>query len=482
MSGDRSCIMLVAEHGFAARYLLRTDIFACLTGSGHKVVILSPSANEESFREEFIGHNVALELYDSEAVEEYYRRSKPQHLLRAIRLYVAPRKANVRWLPYWRDHYRKSRPAQGLLCKTLNAAFDITTWALSRSAILRRAAVFMESRVFPGSLHAHVFRRHRPDVVVVTSLGNLAHGSYIMREARRSGAKVVSIVLSWDNPTTKGMAGAHADHVVAWTDTMKRELIDIQGIAGDDILVGGVPIYDTYARPDVLPSRDTLFGHFGLDPDRALIVLGLMSPTQFPWNPDLIRTLGKAIACNAFGVPCQAVVRLHPLYFRTGKDSLRYREEAEELLAIGSEWPHLRMDVPKTVTAQTGFDMSAGEMAKLGGILREASCLLCFFSSLMIEACIFDTPVVNLAMYPRNLIPTENLIEYDHLRRILDLGAARIAWTEEEMVELVSMYLRDPSVDREARRQVVERETGPSFGGAGKRIAEYLRRLVESDA
>ena len=48
---------------------------------------------------------------------------------------------------------------------------------------------------------------------------------YLMREARNWGIKVLSIILSWDNTTTHGMAAAVSDMVIAWTENMKKEFV-----------------------------------------------------------------------------------------------------------------------------------------------------------------------------------------------------------------------------------------------------------------
>jgi hypothetical protein len=158
-----------------------------------------------------------------------------------------------------------------------------------------------------------------------------------------------------------------------------------------------------------------------------------------------------------------------------------FREQAERLLAVGREYPHVHFDVPAALSRNMSFDMPASEMTKVGAILREADCLLCWFSSTMIEASIFDTPVVNVALHPKRGIPTEEQMKYEHLSRILRTGAARTAFTEPQMIDAIRDCLRSPETGREGRRAVVDREVGPFRGEAGRRVGEHILRVLEGE-
>ena len=58
---DAPTVFLVAHMGFAARYLLRTDIFSTLKAAGVRIVILTPNAGEQYMVDEFANANVVLE-------------------------------------------------------------------------------------------------------------------------------------------------------------------------------------------------------------------------------------------------------------------------------------------------------------------------------------------------------------------------------------------------------------------------------------
>ena len=104
------------------------------------------------------------------------------------------------------------------------------------------------------------------------------------------------------------------------------------------------------------------------------------------------------------------------------------------------------------------------------------------FSTVMLEACIFDKPVVNVAFsrYSERMgQPYTAVANYAHLKRILAAGGTRTATTPAELLERVTAYLRSPEMDAEGRARIREQECGPYPGTAGRRIGDHLLHLAE---
>ena len=53
----KKCIFLVVHQGFEARYLLRTDIFKEIKKCVEKIVIVTPNADEDYFKQDKARHN-----------------------------------------------------------------------------------------------------------------------------------------------------------------------------------------------------------------------------------------------------------------------------------------------------------------------------------------------------------------------------------------------------------------------------------------
>jgi len=458
---NRRTICLVVDQGFSVRYLLRSDIYHVLLESGRPIVILSPNAGEDYFRREFESENVRVVRYRIEQYARHFRRSRFHRLMRTASLFVYPKGRQTNHALFWYERFMKELRGRGRTAFLLSILFSFFVKCLCSSRGFRRALRWMEFKNAPVA-HGTFFQDHEVGLLVVTSLGNLSYDLFIMAEARKRGVRVASLILSWDNPTTKGSARLVPDTVVAWSETMKQELVDFHEIPEDRIHVGGVVQYDTYFRPERLQEKGDLFERFGLDPELRLIFFCLMSPTQFPWNPRLIEMMGRLVEKGAFCFPVQVLFRLHPIYFRVKNGKSVFKEELDRIRSLEKAHAHLHFDFPGNLSRELSYDMPAEEAVKLGSTLRHADVLLCFFSSMMIEASIFDTPVVNVALYEKNAIPTGVIERHEHLKRILRTGGVRIAYTEKELVHEINAYLQSPERDREGRRRIVEQEAGPN--------------------
>ncbi len=479
-TGRRPTVLLATDQGFSSRYLLRTDIYRTLKESGAHLVILSPHAREPYFIQEFSGENVSLEHYDVDAGLAYFKSSRLHRHLRLLRDMTAKQTADLATF----EARRKREVARGeWRIRVIDGLRRAPVWLLRRSRLLRRSLVAFESMLYTPRLYEPLFRTHRPDLLVVTSVGNLRGPDVLlMRQARRFGCRVASVVLSWDNSSSRGIGGAAPDFVVAWTPTMKQELVEYQDLTGGQIFVGGVAHWDRYYRGESR-TREELFRHFGLDPRKRLVLFATAAPTGFAeLNADVVHILGKAVAENALVGDCQVLVRLHPNYFSRTREAIA-REALPQIEEAAAAYPHMRLTRPRLNTRAVSFDLAAEDAADLQDLLRHCDVLVTTFSTVMLEACIFDKPVVNVAFarYSHRMgQPYTAVANYAHLKRIVATGGTRTATTPAELLECINGYLTRPEMDREGRTRIRERECGPYPGTAGRRIGEHLLQLAAS--
>jgi CDP-glycerol glycerophosphotransferase (TagB/SpsB family) len=103
-------------------------------------------------------------------------------------------------------------------------------------------------------------------------------------------------------------------------------------------------------------------------------------------------------------------------------------------------------------------------------------------STITIDAAALDTPVVNVAFDGQVTKPylesCARYYDYEHYKRIVDTGGVRIARNTDEMMQAIQAYLDDPSLESEGRRRIREEQCWKLDGNSGRRIAEYLIRLM----
>ena len=470
---SKKTIFLIVNQGFTARYILRSEIFTILKNSGANIVILSQSSDESYFRDEFKGDNIFHEKYEPGKYRD--KNSKIVLFFTLARLYSF--KVSNNFTDHWRNHYLSLRNNISIINKINDWILFLAIKLLSQSKNIRKLFINIESTL-TRNVHKRLFDKYQPDMVVTTSLGMLPYDRFIMQEAKKYGAKVVSLILSWDNTTTKGIAGAKADYVVAWTETMKKELVDYHDISPDNIFVGGVVQYDEYFKDKNLYSREYLFEMLGLDISKKTIFYCIESPTAYKWNPQLINILGKMMKEGQVSATCQLVIRPHPIYFRILNGKYVYEKDINQLKELEKKYPFIVFDYPEALSEHTSHDMPKSETYKLGALLKYSDIVMCFYSSINIEASIFNTPIINIELYHKKNLPNKVMANHAHNKRVFATGGVKSVTDEASLLKGINDYLSEPSRDSDGRRNIVEQEAGPNQGVAAKTIGNYLVDLL----
>jgi hypothetical protein len=302
-----------------------------------------------------------------------------------------------------------------------------------------------------------------------------------MREARRRKVKTAAVILSWDNSSSKGLSGAKADAVIAWSEAMKNELIKHYEISPEKIFVGGVAHFDVYYRPDALADRNALFERYGMDPHRKLIFFGTRSPNKYPWTGDCIRIMAEAIEKNRFSHPCQLLVRIHPNHYHMQNGTLRYQNILDEFAELKKRYAWVFFNEPRILSFKLPGDMPASEMTEVGAILRHADVMVNYYSTLMLEASIFDLPIINLVKYGHNVLLGKDcraVVHFEHIQRLISYGAETTVYSDDSLISAINKYLLHREKNRDGRSRVMVEECGLNKGKAGDAIAEHLLSLT----
>jgi hypothetical protein len=484
----KRCIFLYVNQGFAVRYFLRSGILKALRKSPARVVILSPNAREESFRKAFESENVIVEPFEQEVCDAYLAGSKVQKALKQLRYFVLNGKYNTRTVDDFNSIFRAQRGWNGEAGWTgLLAGFlwETIRFALKRSHLLRRLLIRFECLFFAPSFHRRLFDKYQPSLVVTSSLGWWDYDQYLMREARHRGIKTVAVILSWDNTSGMGMAGCDADHIVAWSENMKRELIEYHDVAADRIFVAGVAHWDDYYDPSVVLNRDRWYDELGLDPAKRTIFFATKSPNRFPWAPDIVAKLAEGLMGGKIKQPAQLLVRLHPIHYKTANGKLLYDRILQAYEEVESRFSCVVLNRPAMASKQINFDLKDSETSLIASILKHSDVMLSMFSTMVIEAAIFDLPAINIAIRGGFRAADEMqsrqdiMIDYvqSHNQRVMKTGAVRTVFSIDELFDVVNLYLDEPGLDSENRARLKVAEAGPFPGKAGDVIARYLSRI-----
>ena len=161
-------------------------------------------------------------------------------------------------------------------------------------AVLRRLFRAIDRVLPPPDEVADVFRRIKPDVLLLTPLLYFrSHQVDHVRCARQLGIKSVLGVGSWDHLTTKGLIHEVPDRVLVWNEAQKQEAIELHGVPAERVLVTGAQAYDHWFATKPSLDRDGFCRQVGLDPARPILLYLCSSPFIAPLRSGIRASSGS---------------------------------------------------------------------------------------------------------------------------------------------------------------------------------------------
>ncbi len=484
------CIFLYINQGFALRYLLRTDILKTLREFAVQIVIVSHNGDEAIFHKSFESENVIVEKFHNEKCESYLNESKLQRILIDLRCFALNGKYNTQTVDDFRSIHRARAGwtvENSIISWAKGFIWESAIRALKQSRTLRRLIIKFESRFFSPKFHDALFKKYSPDLVVVNALCGFKFNEFMAREAKQFGVPVCSVILSWDNTSGMGMPGYDPDHIVAWTENMKKELIELNDIDEEKIFVGGVAHFDNYYEDNIALEKTTLFKKLGLDPDKKTLFFATKSPKRFPWAPELIAEIAEAIEKGKVRSSPQILVRIHPLHYRRKDGKFIFQEILSEYKILAERHPNVVLNNPSTDSKKMDFDLSDSETNLVASILKHSDVMLNMFSTMVIEASIFQLPSINLCIREKckadfGKSRQDIMIDYvqTHNNRVVQTGGVKTVFTMDALFESINEYLDNPELNSMERNIIIENEAGPNRGHAGTAIANHLYSLVNN--
>ena len=309
-------------------------------------------------------------------------------------------------------------------------------------------------------------REHRPSLILVATPGFTEMDAEAILLARRAPIPTVAIDFSWDNLTSNCKHLRKTDHLICWTERMREQAIRIHGFPPERVSVSGIMRFDLYFRsaPGEL-SRDAFLRAKGLDPRAKTILITTVTRGNYQDEPTLVKNLIVERDRGAFPGHPNIFVRIHP------------KEDNFAEYAAFSKSKNVRVErggheMQKNLGSR--IELGSDDLVNLKDTLRHADVVVNYASTITLEACVFDKPVVNIGFPPYYL----NAYSFTHYQPVVASGAVRVAKSYEELVSLVSTYLREPGRDREGRARAVREFIGYTDGESYERVVDAISRIV----
>lgn len=256
---------------------------------------------------------------------------------------------------------------------------------------------------------------------------------------------------------------------------MKQELLRYYPtVSTENVHVIGTPQFEPYANRDILLSRESFARQLGADPARPIICYSGGDAGTCPEDPAHVRVLMSLIRTGQIkGVP-QVVLRPVPV-----EDGTRYEK-------VRQDFPELIYSPPKWNRIKDGLWSQSVPMAEdvalLANLTYHSDLNINLGSTMTLDFSIQDKPVVNVAFDVANppifgMPVFDFYYRYEHLQPVLAYRATRIARSPDDLAAFVNDYLRDPSLDREGRKQLVDLQVSPPLDRSSERVLTVLQRI-----
>ena len=147
--------------------------------------------------------------------------------------------------------------------------------------------------------------------------------------------------------------------------------------------------------------------------------------------------------------------------------------------------PFLRYDYPGVRFSKkrgVDWDMSPRELSHLTDTLRHMSLLICYGSSMSVDAALLDKPVININFEPVTCKSTDlSAVKFygmTHYKKALETGGIRLVNSERELIKWVTAYLENPSLDHDGRARLAREQCQFLDGRSGERIGKFILKQL----
>lgn len=339
--------------------------------------------------------------------------------------------------------------------------------------ILGRSRLFLaffrkiDFHVSPANRFAAAFDTHRPDLIFAADIKD-KYDVELIHAARRRNVPVVGMVRSWDNLTKFGLVRAIPDVLFLWNELMQKEAVRYHGIRPDVIRVVGIPHYDAYISARRL-SREDFCRSIGADPRKPIL---FFSPLGAPRLAAMHADRGVLNILSEFDA--MVVVRMPPT----------------NPVDLGQVLPpNVIVDEPGVLFERRAkiIDrvLTAADDRRLIAELASSDVVVCGPTTIAVDAAVLDRPTIlfNFHSGPGPLLDeTYESYDSDHMRYVLERGAARLVHSTEELRSWIRRYLAEPSLDRAGRHTLAQDQAWRLDGHSSQRVVREILALLPEGA
>lgn len=288
--------------------------------------------------------------------------------------------------------------------------------------------------------------------------------------ARAESIPTAAFLFSWDNLTSQGRIIPPYDYYLAWSAEIRDQLLGMYPfVPGENAFVTGTPQFDTHFLPDYEWPRDRLFKEIGADCARPLVLYTTGMANHMPGEHHVVAQIADML--GELPSRPQLAVRVYAKDTTGRFDGVR--DARPDIHFVAPRWE------------SNWLTPTPEDAALYANLLRHCDLGINIASTVSLELCMFDKPVLNVAYPPpgpeRPPVPFARFYRFDHYAPVVASGAVEVVKEKAAMPEALERALGDPTERSANRKALVEQMFGGQTDGrCGERLAEKLLEIARS--
>ena len=318
--------------------------------------------------------------------------------------------------------------------------------------------------------YTRLFKEMKPSLVFNCSHVHAGVAVQAVQAAQWLGIPTAAFIFSWDNLTSQGRIVPSYDYYLVWNSAIREQLLQqYPSVRSHQVLVTGTPQFDFHFRPEFRWSREEFCRHVGADPLRPIVLYSTGMANHMPGEPEIVERIASLLTeMPEFGPP-QLMVRVYPKD-RTGRFEYLKRK-CPDILFPEAPWEAAFL-TPKIEDSYL-----------LTNTLQHSAVGINVASTISLELCMFDVPVINVGYNPPGTAVDEvdyaRYYSFDHYRQLVASGAVEVATSEDDLRRRLIAALLHPERRRNERKALLKRFFDTSLDGrSSSRLACVLDMLA----
>lgn len=342
----------------------------------------------------------------------------------------------------------------------------------------RRIVRFLDLSFNRPNVFSELFNKYNPDLIFLADLFSDLECIFL-KEARHRGVGSVGLINTWDRTTSRWMLRVLPDWFIVFNNIMKNELVTYADMAADKIFVSGTVQHDFLVN-NKPSSKRVFYSSLNISLDSRIILYCPIGSGFDKMRTELdrgvIRLINDWITGNVFGTnKIILLVRFHPNDFIDINSWPRLNNVRYDVPGI--KFNNQSSDVARPRTRGQNWDMDLGSLQHLKDSLFYSELVVCYYTSLSIDAAVLDKPVININFDIKNGKIVEGNHRYyssTHYQNAIKTEGIKLVSKESELTDSIINYLCRPGEGRLARSKLVAQQCFRLDGHSGERIASFI--------